>query len=68
LSLRENEFVSDAIAAPIQGALRGYKDVNVTLINLYLARSSGLLDRFDFRIGSQRCWSVETVHGCSATT
>ncbi|MFP3360028.1 MATE family efflux transporter, partial [Planococcus sp. SIMBA_143] len=24
--------LSDAVAAPIQGALRGYKDVNVTLV------------------------------------
>jgi len=28
---------SDAIAAPIQGALRGYKDVNVTLITAFIA-------------------------------
>lgn len=29
--------LSDAIAAPIQGALRGYKDVNVTLITSVIA-------------------------------
>lgn len=29
--------VSDAIAAPVQGALRGYKDVNVTLIMTLIA-------------------------------
>ena len=28
---------SDAIAAPIQGALRGYKDVNITLITAFIA-------------------------------
>lgn len=28
---------SDAIAAPIQGALRGYKDVNVTLITAFIS-------------------------------
>lgn len=29
--------VSDAIAAPVQGALRGYKDVNVTLVMTLIA-------------------------------
>lgn len=29
--------LSDAIAAPIQGALRGYKDVNVTLITAFIS-------------------------------
>jgi len=29
--------LSDAIAAPIQGALRGYKDVNVTFITAFIS-------------------------------
>ena len=53
--------LSDAIAAPIQGALRGYKDVNVTLITAFVSYwiiglPAGFYMAFNTEFGAAGYW------------